>query len=563
MSRASRAQARAARQARNPPPVPAINEEPQEVPMANDEPTTNNEKFRSTNEFTEMLQRIGVSGRCMEQLLSDDFDSMEVVVNQYKDDIKEFHTYLRNINKGALNVNNPVRFSPVVMDRLLAVTHYFIQSAVCFHMLPDITLIDRDRAMALIEPYRMYIKFKNEELDDEILIDLPELKGHENWISFRDKFMSNLSNTPGSNGTPLLYVIDRTERLVSKQGQPLINVPSVALDAWETYHEKMVHFGMHFKRDNSRVWMLLKKSLLGTQPYHHMDHCARQENGRRAWEALRSYYEGEDYISKTIQECLTRIRTMYYKGETPRFNFERFIDKQKECYKRLRDVGYNNGLGVDDASKCSNLKQMILPEAHLETALSLARTQGLFNGPFDDLVHFLKAEVDEMSLRRTQLRSNRSHRVSSVTMGRGGRGYQGGRSGRGGRGRGRRQQYNPRSRPLLTRIVDGRRINSGNYTPDEYRQLTPAQREAVKALRRQAREEMNNNNNHRNEQRASVSSVTFLPSEQTSDGNPQNDPSDGSTGRESGVSSVTAPSGSVGSYLGSRRSHRNLPSSSA
>ena len=65
---------------------------------------------------------------------------------------------------------------------------------------------------------------------------------------------------------------------------------------------------------------------------------------RQAWEALRAYYEGEDYVNRTIQECLTKVRTMYYRGETPRFNFERFIDRQKECYKRLRDVGYNGGI---------------------------------------------------------------------------------------------------------------------------------------------------------------------------------------------------------------------------
>ena len=47
---------------------------------------------------------------------------------------------------------------------------------------------------------------------------------------------------------------------------------------------------------------------------------------------------------------------MYYRRETPRFNFEKFIDHQKEYYKRLRDVGYNNGIGLNDASKCSNLK---------------------------------------------------------------------------------------------------------------------------------------------------------------------------------------------------------------
>ena len=226
----------------------------------------------------------------------------------------------------------------------------------------------------------------------------------------------------------------------------------------------------------------------------------------------------------------------------------------------MRDVGYNNGIDVDDASKCSNLKQMILPEAHLETALLLAQTQGLFNGPFDDLVYFLKAEVDEISLRQIQLRSNRSHWISAVTMGRSGRSNP---SGRDGRGRDRRQPFNPRPRPLLSRVVDGRRINCENYTPDEYRRLTLEQREGVKALRRQARERMSNNNEQKDERRAGVNSVTFSPPEPTSNGDVQNDQYEGSIVRESGVSSMAVPSGSVGSYLGNPCSHRNPSSLSA
>ena len=224
------------------------------------------------------------------------------------------------------------------------------------------------------------------------------MKGHDNWISYRDKFLSNLQNTPGSNGTPLSYIINNTTRTVERATQAYIDAPTIRIDTWDTYDNNMVHFGAHLKKDNAKVWQLLKKSLLGNQPYHHIDHCSRQENGCQAWDSLKSYYEGEDYVNKTIQECLTRVRTMYYRGETPRFNFEKFIDRQKKCYNRFRDVGYNNGMRVDDASKCSNLKQMILPDAHLETALSMARTQGLFNGTFDDLVHFLKAEVDNLSL---------------------------------------------------------------------------------------------------------------------------------------------------------------------
>jgi len=502
-----------------------------------------------------MLARIGVTRGAINHLLSDDLDTMEVLVTQYKDDINDFHSYLKATNKSLLNANPPVRFSPVVMDRILAVVHHYIQSVTCFHTIPDINLINRQEAMRMIDPYRLYCQFKDDDVDEEILIDLPDLKGHENWITFRDKFLSNLMNTPGSNGTPLLYTVDQNARTITRANQALVEVDRISLESWDFYHENMVHFGTHYKRDNAKVWQLLKKSLLGTQPYHHIDHCARAENGRRAWEALRAYYEGEDNVNKTIQECLTRVRTMYYKGETPRFNFERFIDKQKECYKLLRDVGYNNGLGVDDASKCSNLKQMILPEAQLETALSMARTQGLFNGPFDDLIHFLKAEIDEITLRRSQLRANRSHRVSSVSTSRTSNGRN--NRGRGGRGRGRQQNYGNRNRNILTRMVDGRQVHSGNYTPEEYRRLTPSQREAVKALRRQARLQATEQaNQNRNERRSIVSGVTVAP-ETTSDttgGNSVMSPLTQSSSAAN-ASANAAPAGSVGSYLGSRRSH--------
>ena len=436
-TREARALARAGRAANTqqqpPQPVDDPNDTGDELSEEQIVGTTNRFKYSDPDYFSDMLQRIGVSRACITQLANDDFNSMKSIVMHYRGN---------------------------VTDRLVAVIHHFIQAVYCFHTIPDIKIIGREEAIELIDPYQMYKQFSEGGTDEEMLIELPDLKGHENWISYRDKFISNLHVTPGSNGTPLSYVINDNPKSTKRANQAYNEIPSIQLNSWEFYAENIIHYGSHFKADNSKVWHLLKRSLLGNQPYHHIDHCARQENGRLAWDSLRSYYKGEDYVNKTIQECLTRVRTMYYRCETPRFNFEKFIDKQKECYKKLRDVGYNNGEGVDDASKCSNLKQMILPDAHLETALSMARTQGLFNGRFDDLVHFLKAEVDELTLRRTQHRANRSHRVSSVgatrNAGRGSRG-RGGRGGRGGIGPNRR--YQPRTggnRTILTRFVDGR-----------------------------------------------------------------------------------------------------------
>ena len=557
--RAARAQARASRINQPNPLIPGREgmEVAGEIPPPAQGEINNYVKYTDPTYFTDMLGRIGLSRACIRQLSTDDFDSMKTLVQQYKGSISAFETYLKSINKSTNNQENPARFSPIMMDRLLAVVHYFIQSVTCFHILPDIEIVDREMAIELIQQYREYKQFNDDDVDDEVLITLPSLKGHENWISYRDKFLSNLAITPGSNGTPLSYIVDPTPRTIKRANQDYIDVDSTNLESWDIYAQNQVHFGPHFRKDNSKVWQLLKRSLLGSQPYHHIDHCLRQENGRRAWESLKSYYEGEDYVNKTVQECLTRVRTMYYRGETPRFNFEKFIDKQKECYKRLRDVGYNNGAGVDEASKCSNLKQMILPEAQLETALSLARTQGLFNGSFDTLVHFLKAEVDELVLRRTQVRANRSHRVSAIGSNR--RGGRGGR-GRGGRasGRGRYMPRNGRNRSILTRFVDGRQIHSGNYTPDEYRRLTPAQREAVKALRQQARQQNVTHSGDQHNRQVNINAVGVTSNEEednlgsASNSTPADTPT--STG---GLSSITAPSGGVGSYLGSRRGSRS------
>lgn len=145
---------------------------------------------------------------------------------------------------------------------------------------------------------------------------------------------------------------------------------------------------------------------------------------------------------------------------------------------------------MDEATKCSNIKTMILGDAQLETALSIARTRGLFNGSFDDLVHFLKAEVDEMILRKKQLKSvaSRNNRISSVStpgMG-GGRGRGRGRGGRGGRGRGRgRGRGTRKPRMYLTKIVQGKEVNNGNYSSSDFANLTREQKEAVKQLRQQ------------------------------------------------------------------------------
>ena len=94
-----------------------------------------------------MLQRIGVNRAGIAHMATDDFLSMDILVNQYKSDIEEFRSYIKTVNK----TDNNVQFSPVVMNRLVLVLHYFIQLVNYFHVVPGIELITRDSTPELID----------------------------------------------------------------------------------------------------------------------------------------------------------------------------------------------------------------------------------------------------------------------------------------------------------------------------------------------------------------------------------------------------------------------------
>ena len=247
-NRAARALASAERAITQPAP------EDEDAASENNEPPqpivgmTNTDKYKDPLQFSSMLKRIGLSRACRNQLEADDFDTMETVVNQYKDSIKSFETYLKSVNKSINNVANPVQFSPIITDRLLSVIHHFIQAVSCFHTMANIELITRDVLMELIEPYRFYKRNKTEEADNEVLISLPDLKGHKNWISYWDKFLSNLDNLPGSNGTPLAYVVDATPRTVTRRNQQFIETQTINQDTLDTYTKRMIHFDLILKR---------------------------------------------------------------------------------------------------------------------------------------------------------------------------------------------------------------------------------------------------------------------------------------------------------------------------
>ena len=84
------------------------------------------------------------------------------------------------------------------------------------------------------------------------------------------------------------------------------------------------------------------------------------KDGHKAWIALRSHYEGEDYVQQICEEAMSSLKTVHYYSETRTFKWENYVSAHIKAHKQLLDVGYNNRNGLDDATKIQFLRSNII-----------------------------------------------------------------------------------------------------------------------------------------------------------------------------------------------------------
>ena len=128
---------------------------------------------------------------------------------------------------------------------------------------------------------------------------------------------------------------------------------------------------------------MLKKSLVNTPAYNHIDKVIATKNSIAAILALIKYYEGEEFIERNIDQAFAALNNMLYNGEHKNFNFEKFVAVHLEVHRLLDEANYNNGAGMDNSTKIQHLKSGIKLDAGLEHAMKTARTNKLVAGGFN------------------------------------------------------------------------------------------------------------------------------------------------------------------------------------
>lgn len=508
------------------------------------------EAFQNLNDFQDMLQGVvGLNQRTSNWItVSDGFDSANTLVNHYGYNVKSFRDHLRGLNRtyGAARDAIRMTFSPVAILRLTGILFYCSQAYHTLHEIPDINAIGPGDASIYGNHY-LSLMDGDADSDNEGEVSLPTFTGASNWIDFRDKFILKLSLVNGSRSIPLDYVIDTSVRAVTRGNAARVPVASSNVMNANYLKNHAVHFGPQFKEDNKAVWNRLKSALLNTAPYYHISSHDSTKDGRAAWIALKTYYEGHDFQERQQESAFNKLHNTYYRGETKQFTFDKFVNQHKAAHKMLLDVGYNNNMGMDDATKLQYLKAGIKPEAGLEVSLETARANPNIN-TFDTLVTHLSTSVEHNKLRKATHKQSRDRNVSST----------GGR-----RSNNRSNTNNNRNgkaeNNVLSAFVDGKKVFGRNYPRNEFSSLTQAQRRKVIELRRQSRSKSKNNNNDTIGSNTSATDVESMASsicnavvagvKRASSSNNEDEQS-ATSGTAEGS---RAESGSVGGHIANRR----------
>ena len=447
-------------------------------------PLTVTQRYEDRMAFLCLLERTGCGPKEKFRMLHDGFESMESLVDHYGEDVDDFRKHLITSNKNWVSHSQTMMrafFNPVTINKLVGALYYYHTTVKFFHVIPDISLV----TSALASTYgNLFNASKGTEADDDAdKVEVPSLQDTRGWMSFKENFTLLLGLTKGVRGIPLDYIIDNTPRESTRAISRRIEVDTIDISEENVFKHRTVHFSDSFKQDNKLVWNKLHTLLVDKPGYNHISSFSTSKNGRNAWNTLTTFYEGEDFQQRLRETAFLKLQTTFYRGETNRFNFEKFVNIHMDCHKMLQDAKFNGGLGLDTESKITYFKNGIKPDAGLEIAISNSRSNTRLS-TFDSLISFFTAEVQHNSLRRKQLKSALDKKVSAA-----------------GRDHNKGKPTKPKPTRnndgnILSETIEGRTVEGRWYNKEEFGKLTQKQRTAVIKLKRKSGQPSNKPNHN-------------------------------------------------------------------
>ena len=401
--------------------------------------------------------------------------------------VKDVETSMSTVNRlfgSHQTAARRIYFAPVRMLRVKALAVFF-KRCLDANRIPDIRIIDLNVASVLVRSLDI-INDSGTGVDDVIKQSKIEFSATR-FTKFRQKLDTIVSSIHGCRGISLDYLI----RSGDPDQDPNIPIEEASPDVYNPEFMKLnaTHIGPEFQKDNNDLFTLIRHYLTGTDGWNVVSRYQRMKDGRGAYLALRSHYEGESFNDLLKSRANLMMSRTFYRGDTTKFTWEKYVSVHLEAHRMFFDAKEP----LADTIKILNFKTGIRPEAGLESSIDAARAIPELKSNFEKYVNYLSEGVANRRSRKETFKSvNNQREVASY--GRGGRGRGRGRGrgfGRGfgrsynnrGRGRGR-ARFHSRANVPQSINVDGKTLYpSKTYSPEEYNALTNNQKDELRRAR--------------------------------------------------------------------------------
>ncbi len=93
--------------------------------------------------------------------------------------------------------------------------------------------------------------------------------------------------------------------------------------------------GIEFHANNGKVYDFLQSLTLNGPAWSWIYAFQQTRDGRGAWKALLSYYEGNAMQTRTKQDCYQSIARAKYQGPRRNYDFGTYVATHQQAYQDL------------------------------------------------------------------------------------------------------------------------------------------------------------------------------------------------------------------------------------
>lgn len=283
-------------------------------------------------------------------------------------------------------------------------------------------------ALARIVAIRQQVLAKKEDKSAEHIDPGPIIVGlgYKDWVG---RFRNKLRSTIGAADVPLTYVIreEQADDWEPDPANPLeVDMYAMRLD------------GPEFTQDNNAVYTLLynccnhEKASGRKEALAWIDPFFDTQNGRAAFAAFRTHFEGEGPTSTRKIQAFAQLKSLEWKSESS-MPFSKFSSQLKTAYYEVKDDA-----PYSDEHKVRHLLDKLKPVSNtqqMEVVKGRVRDTYLTN--FDGAIAYIGGRIADLyadEVVKAQKYGDGGKRGRNIYEARSGRGHGGGRARTGGRG---------------------------------------------------------------------------------------------------------------------------------